>query len=219
VLFVQPGDVARDAVKPPRAAPLRVTAGLLALPRYRSLLVAGGALSLATASDAFIFLVLQEKLHFDNALFPLLFVGSSATFMLLATPFGRLADRVGPGRVLLAGYGLLLVVYALLVAPLGGWQLVIVSLALLGAYYAATDGVLMALGSSIVPAEMRGSGLALLRTVTSGGRLLASLSFGALWTLWGIDVAIACFGAAMVVAGTLAAVLLMRGPQPADAHP
>ena len=35
-------------------------------------------------------------------------------------------------------------------------------LGLLGAYYAATDGVLMALGSSVVPDEVRGSGLALL---------------------------------------------------------
>ena len=51
----------------------------------------------------------------------------------------------------------------------------------------------MALGSAIVPAEVRGSGLALLRTVTSLARLVASIAFGALWTLAGFETAIVCF--------------------------
>ena len=45
-------------------------------------------------------------------------------------------------------------------------------LGLLGAYYAATDGVLMALASAVVPDELRASGLALLVTATSIARLL-----------------------------------------------
>jgi MFS family permease len=217
VLFVQPRDVAPDAAAPARPTTLRGAAALLALPRYRALLIAGGALSLATASDAFIYLVLQHKLHFANSLFPLLYVGSSTTFMVLAAPFGRFADRVGRGKVLLGGYGLLLAVYLLLLAPLGGWQLAVLALGLLGTYYAATDGVLMALGSAIVPAETRTSGLALLGTVTSGGRLVASLAFGALWTLWGSDAAVGCFVGGLLAAATLASVLLLRRPQPADA--
>ena len=52
----------------------------------------------------------------------------------------------------------------------------------------------MALGSSVVPEEVRGSGLALLRTATNIARLLASLAFGALWTSGGHRPAIACFG-------------------------
>ena len=60
------------------------------LPRYRALLLAGGALSLATASDAFIFLTLHDTVDLGNSLFPLLFVGSASTYMLLAVPkFGR----------------------------------------------------------------------------------------------------------------------------------
>ena len=52
------------------------------------------------------------------------------------------------------------------------------TLGLLGAYYAATDGVLMALGSAVVPDEVRGSGLALLGSATSVARLFASVAFG-----------------------------------------
>ena len=141
-------------------------------------------------------------------MFPLLFVGSSVTYMLLAVPVGGIADRLGRGRVLLGGYALLLGVYAALLLPLGGWLLLVAALGLLGAYYAATDGVLMALGSAVVPDEVRGSGLALLGTATSIARLVASLLFGALWTLWGIHAAMSWFGIALVAAMALAALLL-----------
>jgi MFS family permease len=213
VLFVRPQERAPDAQAPPRPPSLRGALGLLRIRRYRALLFGGGALSLATASDAFLFLALQDKIGLDTSVFPLMFVGSAVTFMLLAAPMGRLADRVGRGRVLLAGYALLLGAYALLVSPVGGWMLLAAVLGLVGTYYAATDGVLMALGSAVVPEEIRGSGLALLRTTTSGARLVASVLFGALWTMWGLHAAIACFGAGLLLAGAFAAALLVRAPE------
>ena len=215
VLLVDGRARARGAKAPEKAPALRDAFGLLKVPRYRALLVAGGALSLATASDAFVFLALQEELDLGTSLFPLLFVGSAGTYMVLAVPLGRLSDRIGRGRVLLGGYALLLGVYALLLAPVGGALLLAGVLGLLGAYYAATDGVLMALGSAVVPDAVRGSGLALLGTTTSLARLVASVAFGALWTLWGIETAFACFGAALLAAGALTAVALLRAPEPA----
>jgi MFS family permease len=217
VLLVDGRQFVDGAAEPSAAPSLRRALGLLHIRRYRALIVAGGALSLATASDAFIFLVLQDELDLGTSLFPLLFVGSAGTYMVLAVPMGRLADRFGSGRVLLGGYALLLGVYVALLAPLGGWPLLVATLGLLGSYYAATDGVLMALGSSIAPREVRGSGLALLGTTTSLARLVASLAFGALWTVWGIDAAIGCFAVALMAAGALAALLLLRSPEPADA--
>jgi MFS family permease len=210
VLFVDPKRAVPDAGTPAQPPSLRGAFALLRIPGYRSLLLAGGALSLATASDAFIFLTLQKNLDLGTSVFPLLFVASSAIYMLLAVPMGRLADRIGRGRVLLGGYALLLGVYATLLVPAGGWIVFLVALGLLGAYYAATDGVLMALGSAVVPDEVRGSGLALLGTATSVARLLASLLFGALWTVWGTHTAVAWFGVALVAAMALAAVLLAR---------
>lgn len=209
VLFVQAPrrEPAPDAVPPS----FREARGLLAVPRFRALLLAAGALSLATASDAFIFLTLQRKLDLGTSLFPLLFVGSAMLFMVLAVPVGRLADRVGRGRVLLGGYGLLLVVYVLLAQPLGGWLLLALVLGLLGTYYACTDGVVMALASSVIPDDVRGSGLALVGTVVSVARLVASVLFGALWSVSGsIETAMACFGAALAAAIVLAALALVR---------
>jgi MFS family permease len=210
VLFVDPKRVAPEASERPRPPSLRGAFALLRIARYRSLLIAGGLLSLATASDAFIFLTLQHKLHLGTSLFPLLFVGSSAIYMVLAVPMGRLADRIGRARVLIGGYALLLGVYAALLLPVSGWLVLVGALGLLGAYYAATDGVLMALGSAVVPDEVRGSGLALLGTASSVARLVASLLFGALWTLWGTHVAVAWFGAGLLAAIALASLLLTR---------
>jgi MFS family permease len=208
VLFVDPQRVAPGADAARQTPSLRGAFGLLRDARYRSLLVAGGALGLATASDAFIFLTLQERLDLGTSLFPLLFVGSSAIYMVLAVPMGRLADRVGRGRVFIGGYALLAGVYATLLAPGAGWPLLLAALGMLGAYYAATDGVLMAMGSAVVPDELRGSGLALLGTATSAARLVASLLFGALWTVWGIHAALGAFAVGLAVAMTASSILL-----------
>jgi MFS family permease len=224
MLFVEPRRDAADDDSGPaaasggqrRASP-RAALALLRIPRFGGIVLAGSALSLATISDAFVFLVLQEQLGLPLSLFPLLFIGSAGTFMLLAVPIGRIADRVGRGRVLLVGYAVLLGVYVALLSPLSGAALLVLALGLLGTYYAATDGVLMALGSAVVPDELRGSGLALLGTATNVGRLLASIGFGALWTWTSVETTITVFTAALVIAVALAMVALARSREPAHA--
>jgi MFS family permease len=204
--------VKRDPA-PAEKPDLKAAARLLSGREFRALTIAGAALGLATASDGFIYLTLREQIDFDNSLFPLLATGTALLYMLLAAPLGRLADRVGRGRVLIGGYVLLLAVYCVLMAPFAGMASLIVVLALLGTYYAATDGVLMAMGSMHVPEALRGSGLALLGTATSITRLLASIVFGALWTWLGVQTAIAVFAAGLVVAMALA----VRGLRVANA--
>jgi MFS family permease len=183
---------------------LKAAAKLLSGPEFRALTIAGAALGLATASDGFIYLTLREQIDFAASLFPLLATGTAVLYMLLAAPLGRVADKYGRGRVLIGGYLLLLAVYCVLMAPTQGAISLVVVLALLGTYYAATDGVLMAMGSTHVPEALRGSGLALLGTATSITRLLASVLFGLLWTLVGVQAAIAVFAAGLVVALVLA---------------
>ncbi len=67
----------------------------------------------------------------------------------------------------------------------------------------------MALASAVLPAELRGSGLALLVTATSLARLLASVLFGLLWTWAGVQAAVLAFAAGLLVAAAAAAVLLV----------
>jgi MFS family permease len=203
---------ARREAAVPDAEPVRLRSAfaLLREPRFRGLFIAAAALGLATTSDGFIYLTLQRSLDLDPTVFPLLFTGTAVTWMLLAAPAGRLADRVGRGRVLLAGYVLLLGVYAVLLGPSTGMAGLFVALFMLGAYYAATDGVLMALGSGHVPEALRGSGLALLGTAVSTSRLVASVMFGALWTWLGIQTALGIYAGGLVAAMLVAAAVLRR---------
>jgi len=192
---------------------LRAATALLRGREVRALAIVGAGLGLATVSDGFVYLTLKDEIDFSNALFPLLATGTAVLFMLLAAPLGRLSDRVGRGRVLIGGYLLLLAVYCVLMLPSAGAVSLIVVLALLGTYYAATDGVLMAMASKLLPEELRGSGLALVGTGTSVMQLVASIAFGALWTWLGLQTAIALFAAALVLALALA----VRGLRIADA--
>jgi MFS family permease len=183
---------------------LRAAFQLLSRPQLRGLMLAGSALGLATVSDGFIYITLHQEVKFENQYFPLLATGTAVLFMVLAAPLGRLADRIGRGKILVAGYVLLLAAYCVLMLPPAGAVTIVAVLALLGTYYAATDGVLMAMGSAHVPEALRGSGLALLGTATSITQLLASVIFGALCTVTSIQTAIAVFACGLVIAMVLA---------------
>jgi MFS family permease len=208
VCFVRNPQREREA--PANPPSLRGAAGLLQRGRFRTILLAGGALAAVTASDAFIYLALQQELDVDARWFPLLFVGTAAVFMTLAIPIGRLADRVGRSKVFVAGHLLLGLVYASLISPVLGGATLPLCLLMLGTYYAATDGVLAAMGSAVLPEDLRGSGLALLGTSTNLAKLLASVTFGAAWSIFGLAVAFTMFGCGLALALAFAAPALRR---------
>jgi hypothetical protein len=80
----------------------------------------------------------------------------------------------------------------------------------LGAYYAATDGVLSAIASKVTPLSVRTSGIATAQTAVAAARFASSLAFGLMWT------ALGRMNALWLATGLLAfaipvAALLMRG--------
>ena len=175
---------------------------------FRRLLLAGTALSVVTMSDAFVYLILQRRLQFGGALIPLLYTATALVYFVLAVPTGHLADRVGRGRVFLVGYAALAAVYLVLLLPADTVVALLGAVSLLGVYYAASDGVLAALTSAALPAGLRASGLGLLSTAMSIARLLASVLFGALWTWWGAQLAVATFAIGLALTLPLAALAL-----------
>ncbi|WP_405527697.1 MFS transporter [Streptomyces avidinii] len=192
----------------PARPPLPVRT-LLRLPGLRRLCLTAAVLGLFTVGDAFLYLLLQRRLGLSAAYFPLLPVGTAAVFLLAALPVGRLADRLGRGRVFLAGHLLLLVACLLLLAPVtvpGGALLVVGVLAPLGLFYAATDGVLMAAAGPLLPAGLRTTGLAVLQTAQALARFAGSLMFGAAWTLWGPGPALGLAAAGLLLSVTVVAV-------------
>lgn len=183
---------------------------LFASKPFRLFVGAGSLLGLLTVADAFFFLLLQRKMSMQTASFPLLYVATASTYLVLAIPAGRLADRFGRGRVFLLGHVLLVLGCATLLLATDGLLGGLLSLALLGAYYACTDGVLMAAASAFLPADLRTTGLAILATAIGLARMAASFVFGALWEAHGADAALAVFAAGLAVAVVVTARPLMR---------
>lgn len=190
----------RDAVTLLRSAPVR------------RLILAACLLGLATVGDGFVYLLLQRREELSAGWFPLLAVGTSLAYLLLAAPIGALADRVGRLPVMLCGYTALVAVYLLLFGPLDGWPLIGLTLGLYGVFYAATDGVLMALAGPLLPGRLRTTGIAVVQTGQALAYLVSSILFGIAWQAWGPATASRMAAIGVVVAITATAVLLARRP-------
>ncbi|MEV6328082.1 MFS transporter [Streptomyces sp. NPDC051909] len=188
---------------------------LLRLPAVRRVALAAALLGAATVGDAFFYLLLQRRTELDATWFPFLPLGASAAYLLLAVPAGRLADRTGRRRPFLYGHGALLIALGLLLAPVPGLLLLVAVPLLLGVFYAATDGVLMALTGPLLPPARRAGGLALVQTAQALAKVAAATGFGAAWTLWGPRPALFLALAALPVALLGASRLLPREPSTA----
>ncbi|NML15986.1 MFS transporter [Azohydromonas caseinilytica] len=169
--------------------------------RFLVLAGCGALLALATISDGFLYLMLQQRHPAATGYFPLFYVATAAVYMLMSVPAGRVADRLGRARIFLGGYAVLGLLYGvLLVSGPMSVPALLGCLALLGLFNAGTEGVLMAMASAEVPAARRTTGIALIATAIGLSKLLSSVLFGALWQAWGTQVAVSVFIAALALA-------------------
>ncbi|MEU1645017.1 MFS transporter [Micromonospora zamorensis] len=208
VLFVRERPAGEPTEQPSDpTVSVREVFGLLRSGPARRLVLAAAMLGLATIGDGFVYLLLQRREDLGLRWFPLLAVGTSLAYLLLAAPLGVLADRVGRLPVVIGGYAALGATYLLLAGPVDGWLLIALTLALYGAFYAATDGVLIALAGPVLPARLRTTGIALVQTGQALAYLVSSVLFGLAWQAWGPENAIRA--AAVAVAGVLVGTLLL----------
>jgi MFS family permease len=201
VTFVRSPDTASPAV-PGEALDMPRDA------RFARIAVSAALLGLATVSDSFVYLSIQRMLGFPIEYLPLLYVATPGVYLTLATPAGRIADRFGSARVVIAGYCSMLVLYLVLGSGLNPMVIGVSAVILLGIFYAATDGVFAALASAAVPVERRAAGLAAVSTANDVGRMCASVIFGWLWSSGATADALRHFQIGLVVALCVVAVLL-----------
>ena len=177
--------------------------------RFTALVACGALLAMTSISDGFVYLMLQQKSALAVGYFPLFYVMTATGYMLFSIPAGRLADRTSRAAVFVGGYLMLIALYALLYTQDHlGTGAVIGCLALLGLYYAATEGILMALTSAVIPAERRTAGIAIVATGVGAGKLVSSIVFGASWQNLGMQNALLVFGVAMGIALLITTTLL-----------
>jgi len=183
--------------------------------RSQGVLGVAGAIALlgiVTVSDAFIYLLMQRTSNLDARYFPLLFVGTAVSYLLLAMPLGRLADRIGTRAVFVAGNVVLVALYLVLGFSALGVTASLLCLVLLGAYYAATDGVVPAMVSQLVGVNVRASGISFITVVIAGGRMVSGLVFAILIAAFDRSIAMAILAVAMCIAVSLSYRLLPSRP-------
>ena len=181
-----------------RRSIMTAAAVLLKEPAFRRVWLLAVGFAVLTPGDALLYLALERRVNLSAGYFPLLFFGTSVVFLLAAVPCGRLADRIGPLRVFVGGEMMLVGAFLAVGSRGTGLATILAMLALLGGYYAATDGVLMALISPLIPDDLRTSGMGIVIGAMAVGHLVASLAFGAAWSAFGPTTAIHLFTAGLI---------------------
>lgn len=190
------------------AARRRFAWGVVTRGPMRRVLAAAGILGLLTIGDGFVYLVLQSRSDFAAQWFPLLYVGTNVAFLAFAIPLGRLSDRVGRARVFVIGHLGLLAAYVVAALPLADIAATLLCLLFLGAFYAATDGVLSALASEFTAEGTRGTGIAAAQTVVAVSRFVSAAGFGLLWYAIGRESSMLVVAALLAVAVPVAWIVM-----------
>lgn len=169
----------------------------------KSYLVIAFIFTLGNSSN--IFLLLRAKsLGFTDTNVVLLYLAYNLTAALLSIPFGRLSDKIGRKKVLVAGYLMFAAVYFGFAFVSNTLTLIIIFI-LYGFYTAMTAGVERALISEISPPQLKGTMLGLHATLVGAALLPASIIAGLLWDGFGAPAPF-IFGATLAL---LAAVMLI----------
>jgi MFS family permease len=197
-----------------RARP-RFAIGALGKP-FATFLFINGLFALGNSSDAFIVLRAQDRGLSVIAILAML-TAFNVLYTLVATPAGRLSDRVGRRRLIAGGWLLYALIYLGLALAQAGWQ-VWALYAAYGLYYGLAYGTTKALVADLVPEALRGTAFGTHEAMQGLMLLPASLIAGVLWQGVGGWAGLGAwapfaFGAAMALAAAVA--LIVWKPEPA----
>lgn len=167
--------------------------------------------AVGNSSDAFLIVRAKELFSGSGAVTSALlaYVLYNLTYSLGSYPAGWLADRIGKRKVYSLGLLIYILVYlgfAFNRSPHLIWGL----FAVYGLYTALTDGVGKAYASTLVPEELRATGMGIYHMSNGLATFAASLLAGILWQAFGFQAAF-LFGAGTSLLAVLLFVLLVKG--------
>ena len=184
---------------------------------FRRFLLIFGLFTLGNSADAFIILRAQERgLSVIGVLAMLL--AFNVVYTAVAGPAGRLSDRIGRPRLILAGWAVYAVIYLGLALAGAAWQVVALFIAY-GTYHGLVEGNARAFVADLAGVEGRGAAYGLYHAVVGLATLPASLIAGVLWQGVGGwagfgPAAPFLFGAALAGVATLLFFLLLNPLRP-----
>jgi len=170
--------------------------------------------TLGNSSNAFL-LLRAKSVGFEDNQVILLYLAFNLIASILSIPLGRLSDRVGRKKLLVAGYVIFSVVY-LGFAFASRQTTIIVAFILYGFYSAMITGVERAFIAEISPKDLKGTMLGLHSTIVGIALLPASLIAGLLWNGFGASSSF-LFGSGMSLVAALILLLFLKNqPLPAS---
>jgi len=107
-------------------------------------------------------------------------VAMNLIYAASAYPFGKLADRMSHGRLLMWGM-LILVLADLVLATSSHWLVVLLGVGLWGVHMGMTQGLLATMVADVAPADLRGTAYGFFNLMSGVAMLVASILAGLLW--------------------------------------
>jgi MFS family permease len=150
---------------------------------YRKLVAGLLVFALVNSSDLLLLLRIREAGHSDTVVIGI-YIFYNLAYALLAYPLGKLADRIGMKKVMLAGLLFFCMTYAGFAFE-GGFFYFLLLFGIYALYAAATEGVAKAWISNVVPKDETGSAIGTYTGFQSIAALLASSWAGAAWMVLG----------------------------------
>lgn len=175
-------------------------------------LLVGLIFTLGNSSNSFLLLRAKSAGYTDENVVLLYFIFNFVA-AALSVPLGSLSDRVGRKRLLVGGYVVFALVYALFAVASSRWMF-IAAFALYGVYSAMISGVERAFIAEVSPPELKGTMLGLQATITGMALMPASVIAGLLWQTVGVWAPFA-LGALLSVVAAVMLLCLMKGPKAA----
>ena len=188
----------REKEKSPRQSTRTFRKGLTQLNRpFWLLMIVVLTFYIGEISYAFFILraqVVEEDLVKTIALYVLY----NVLFVLVSIPAGNLSDTLGRKPVILVAFGLFALTCAVM-ATATSLAFLSIGFAMFGVYKGASEGVLKAYVTDIVPSDLRGTALGTFHTAVGLVMLPGGLVAGFLWDNWGSWATFA-YGATMALA-------------------
>lgn len=166
-------------------------------PAFVQLVILGTLFSLARFSNAFIVLRAAD-IGIEHAWIPMTVVLMNIAFSLSSYPFGKLADKLNPMKLLALGM-VLLALANLLFAYAANYRILAAGIVLFGMHLGATQGIFSTIISEIAPSEVRATAFGIFNFFSGLALLASGLVAGSLWEYMGAQY---CFGGGVVFALT-----------------
>ena len=169
--------------------------------RFKAFLLVMVLFTLGNSATAFVVLR-ADDIGLSPFYILLLLVLFNTAHAAFSYPAGRLSDRIGRKRVILAGWGIYGLTYLGFALAGSTWHMVLL-FALYGVYYGMIESTTRAFVADVVSSKRRGTAYGLYHGAIGVSLLLASVLAGVLWQ-WVSPSAPFFFGAAMAVIAIVA---------------